>query len=112
MRNIFAYVVLLSICGGVLSLTIAVGQSMEMTHTAPSTLLHLTKTSSLTEGLRNNLRGSLGILLTQIIVVAAVARLLGLLALQVGQPYVVGEMLGGLLLGPSLLGFVSPGTMS
>ncbi|HEV7299040.1 MAG TPA: cation:proton antiporter [Tepidisphaeraceae bacterium] len=38
------------------------------------------------------------------------SRLLGMLALRIGQPQVVGEMLAGIMLGPSLLGLMSPET--
>ncbi len=51
----------------------------------------------------------LPVFLTQIIVIIGVARLTGLALRRFGQPQVVGEMLAGLLLGPSLLGLVAPG---
>ena len=47
-------------------------------------------------------------LLIQIIVIVSAARGLGWAVRRIGQPRVVGEMLAGLLLGPSLLGRVSP----
>ncbi|MFO0845037.1 MAG: cation:proton antiporter [Gemmataceae bacterium] len=47
-------------------------------------------------------------LLVQLVLVIAAARLFGCLARRVGQPAVVGEILAGLLLGPSVLGRVSP----
>lgn len=50
----------------------------------------------------------LGVFLLQIVVVAAVARLGGLVAKRLGQPAVVGEIAAGLALGPSLLGALSP----
>ena len=53
----------------------------------------------------------LGLLLAQLVVVLAAARLAGLLVRPLGQPAVVGEMLAGLALGPSLLGAVAPGAM-
>jgi Kef-type K+ transport system membrane component KefB len=46
--------------------------------------------------------------LTQIIIILGIARLLGSVLQKLGQPRVVGEMLAGLFLGPSLLGAVSP----
>lgn len=42
--------------------------------------------------------------LLDVVVILAVARLVGGLALRVGQPRVVGEIVAGVLLGPSLLG--------
>ncbi|HEX4895585.1 MAG TPA: cation:proton antiporter [Solimonas sp.] len=51
-------------------------------------------------------------LLLQIVVVVAAARLVGLLARRLGQPAVIGEILAGILLGPSLLGSVSPAALA
>src|SRR5688572_15023474 len=47
-------------------------------------------------------------LLLQIAVVLVVARGVGWLFRRIGQPQVVGEMAAGILLGPSLLGWVAP----
>lgn len=61
---------------------------------------------------RENLRTPLSILLLQIIVIIIVARLFAALFRRVGQPPVMGEMVAGIALGPSLLGFFSPSTMA
>ena len=50
----------------------------------------------------------LALLILQIVVIVAVARFTGAAVKRLGQPRVVGEILGGLLLGPSLLGRVAP----
>ena len=50
----------------------------------------------------------LGSFLAQIVVILLLARLLGLALRRVGQPAVVGEMLVGILLGPSVLGVLAP----
>jgi Kef-type K+ transport system membrane component KefB len=44
----------------------------------------------------------------QLAVILATCRLVGLVAQRIGQPQVVGEMIAGVLLGPSLLGRVAP----
>ena len=49
------------------------------------------------------------LLLVQIGVVLVAARLVGLLFRALHQPQVVGEMVAGILLGPSLLGWAAPG---
>jgi Kef-type K+ transport system membrane component KefB len=49
------------------------------------------------------------LLLLQIIVIIAVSRMAGRALAALGQPKVVGEMLAGILLGPSVLGVVAPG---
>jgi len=55
-----------------------------------------------------NVQSPLSILLLQIIVIVLAARLLGALCLKIRQPPVIGEMIAGILLGPSLLGLVAP----
>jgi Kef-type K+ transport system membrane component KefB len=47
--------------------------------------------------------------LIQVIVVVGVARAAGVILARWGQPPVIGEILAGILLGPSLLGWVAPG---
>lgn len=49
------------------------------------------------------------LLLVQIGVVVGAARIIGLLFRRIHQPQVMGEMVAGILLGPSLLGWVAPG---
>jgi K+:H+ antiporter len=45
----------------------------------------------------------------QLTVILATCRVVGVLAKRIGQPQVVGEMIAGVLLGPSLLGQLAPG---
>ncbi len=47
-------------------------------------------------------------LLLQMLVVFAAAKLLGELAERIGQPAVVGELIAGVVIGPSVLGWVHP----
>jgi Kef-type K+ transport system membrane component KefB/nucleotide-binding universal stress UspA family protein len=55
--------------------------------------------------------GAVGLLILQFIVIIGVSRLLGRGMRWLGQPLVIAEVLAGILLGPSLLGWISPGTM-
>ena len=55
-----------------------------------------------------NLTHPLALLLLQIIVIIGIARLLGRVMVRIGQPTVMGEIIAGILLGPSLLGMVFP----
>ena len=48
------------------------------------------------------------LLLVQLIAIILVARLFGWLARKVGQPMVIGEIIAGIALGPSLLGYFFP----
>ena len=53
----------------------------------------------------------LGQLLLQLLVILVAARLAGRAIQFIGQPPVIGEMVAGLALGPSLLGAISPRTL-
>jgi len=54
------------------------------------------------------IRHPLPILIIQIITIIFTARFLGLLFSRLGQPMVIGEILAGILLGPSLVGTQFP----
>ncbi len=54
----------------------------------------------------------LPLLLLQLLVVLVASRAVGALLARVGQPQVVGEMVAGIALGPSLLGLVAPGALA
>src|SRR5258705_895618 len=60
----------------------------------------------------SNLRGPLGILFTQIIVILIAARIFNRIFRMLGQPPVMGEMVAGIVLGPSVLGLIYPQAMS
>jgi len=51
-------------------------------------------------------------LLIQMVAVLFTALLCGLIARKIGQPRVIGEIVGGILLGPSFLGRIAPQTFS
>lgn len=61
---------------------------------------------------RDNLRTPLSILLLQLVVIIITARLVGRIFQKFGQPRVMGEIVAGIVLGPSLLGWLSPATMA
>lgn len=59
--------------------------------------------------LRNRLEQPLSVLLLQIIVILSIARIFGMIATSLGQQKVIGEILAGIFLGPSLMGWLWPG---
>jgi K+:H+ antiporter len=61
---------------------------------------------------RDNLRTPLSILLLQLVVIIVATRLVGKLFQKFGQPAVLGEIVAGILLGPSLFGWLAPGLMA
>jgi len=58
--------------------------------------------------LSQNLHHPLAILLAQIITIILVARFFGWVFRKIGQPSVIGEIIAGIVLGPSLLGLYFP----
>lgn len=59
-----------------------------------------------------NVRNPVSVLLLQLVVIIVAARLVGRLFRNMDQPRVLGEIVAGIILGPSLLGWLSPGTMA
>lgn len=55
-----------------------------------------------------NLKHPLAILLAQIVTIILAARLFGWISNKIGQPSVIGEMIAGIVLGPSLLAMYFP----
>ncbi|MDP4187716.1 MAG: cation:proton antiporter [Bacteroidota bacterium] len=60
------------------------------------------------KGFSENITHPLSILLLQIIAIIIIARLFGTLFQKMGQPTVIGEILAGIFLGPSVLGYYLP----
>jgi Kef-type K+ transport system membrane component KefB len=54
---------------------------------------------------------ALTILIVQFLVIIGVSRVIGRGARWLGQPLVIAEVLAGILLGPSLLGWLAPEAM-
>jgi Kef-type K+ transport system membrane component KefB/nucleotide-binding universal stress UspA family protein len=67
-----------------------------------------TNWQDIVNALVENLKHPLALLLAQIITIILVARLLGWMCKKIGQPSVIGEIIAGIMLGPSLLGLYFP----
>jgi Kef-type K+ transport system membrane component KefB len=61
---------------------------------------------------RSNATQPLALLILQVVVVLAAARTFGAVLHRFGQPPVIGEMVAGIALGPSLLGLIAPGVFA
>ena len=55
-----------------------------------------------------HIKSTIGILLLQILVILATCRIVGLLFKMIGQPMVIGEIVAGIILGPSVFGYFFP----
>ena len=60
------------------------------------------------DSIHHSLRHPLAILLAQIVTIIIAARIMGWVCIKIKQPVVIGEMLAGIILGPSLLGLHFP----
>lgn len=60
------------------------------------------------DSLAHNLKHPLALLLAQVITIIFVARLFGWICKKIGQPSVIGEIIAGIALGPSLAGLYFP----
>lgn len=67
-----------------------------------------TLSQQLTESFNKNLVHPLSILILQIISIIVVSRIFGYIFNKIGQPTVIGEIIAGIALGPSLLGLFFP----
>lgn len=110
-RHYLPYVFLLLICLGGVWIVLTLGAHLTPFETATQvvpTAVAAHGSSNIGGAFWQNLRNPLSILLTQIIVIILVANLFSRLFRRIGQPPVMGEMLAGIALGPSLLGLISP----
>lgn len=107
-KNYIIYVLMLLLFGGLIYVAIEEGD--RFSHHAADTL-NVAQGSPLTlflQFIEDNLHHSLTILLIQIIAVLLMVRLFGYLFNLIGQPGVIGEIVAGIVLGPSVLGFFFP----
>jgi len=107
-RNYLPYLLLLLFFVGGVWLILAAGSRLHPAGPPPITTAPVSSTGALWE----NFRTPLSILLTQIIVILAIAGLFRRLFRAIGQPPVMGEMIAGIVLGPSVLGLFFPQALS
>lgn len=111
-KNAVFYVAML-IVFGLLMYLITIGGEAQQIESSVSTVAHAPH--NLAEGfeifkelLVHHIQSDLGILLLQIIIILLTCRVFGWLFSRMGQPTVVGEIVAGIILGPSVLGNILP----
>lgn len=112
-RNLIFYVVVITVFGSLLWFVFNQGAKLEEVQPAPTSA----QTSQVEAGavvvffksLSENLDHPLSLLLIQIVVIVFFSKLLASLVRRIGQPMVVGEVIAGIVLGPSVLGYFLPG---
>ncbi len=118
-RNLLIYISVLLVFGLGIGLILRHGQTLvapapveakisKLLETFPATAKKVIAQQGAFSGLKSNLDEPLSRLFFQLIVIIATARIFGAAFARMGQPAVVGEMAAGIVLGPSLLGWLAP----
>jgi Kef-type K+ transport system membrane component KefB len=124
-RKYFPYVILILLFSVGIWLVLAFGSRLNTNErvariseyssaTSPATERSNSETRSTSAGRAfwENFRSPLSILLLQVVVIILISRIFRILFRKIGQPPVMGEMVAGIFLGPSVLGLISPDAMA
>ncbi|HKR13722.1 MAG TPA: cation:proton antiporter [Pyrinomonadaceae bacterium] len=110
-RHYLPYALLLIVFIGGVWVILTTGSRLHST--APAPVAHASSpVTAVVDSLKENARNPLSVLLMQIIVIIIVAGLFAGLFRRLGQPPVMGEMVAGIVLGPSVLGLFFPDVMT
>ncbi len=111
-KSIAFYLLMIVVFGSLMYLIVKQGESRQLDeaitslYDAPSNLGE--GFTVFTKLLFKHIESPIAILLLQIIVILLSCRLFGWLFKKLGQPTVIGEILAGIVLGPSILGHLAP----
>lgn len=107
-RNLIFYISVLGIFLIIIYLIIKFGQFHFGTVTSKGIIGGSTAWSNFLSHLKDDIMQPMATLIMQIIVILVTVRIFGWICKKIGQPTVVGEILAGVVLGPSLLGLYFP----
>lgn len=103
-KNSFFYIAVIGGFSALMYWIIAQGKSLEAGRVIVDKPLESGHWQDFVASMQHNLTHPLAILLAQIVTIIFVARFFGWVCRKIGQPSVVGEMIAGILLGPSFVG--------
>ena len=95
--------------------TLQLGEALTPTLLRPVQAGETTFTSAFRDfntSVTHHIHSTIGVLLLQILIILLAARAMGWLFRKLHQPAVIGEIVAGILLGPSLFGRVAPGAFT
>ncbi|WP_165043672.1 cation:proton antiporter [Dysgonomonas sp. ZJ709] len=107
-RNVFFYIIIIGGFSSLMYWIISTGKGLENGRGIVTKSLENSAFQEFMDSIIGNLHHSIGLLLLQIIIIIIVARIFGWMFKKIGQPMVIGEILAGIVLGPSLLGMYFP----
>ena len=108
-RNVFFYVLIIGSFSALMYWIDFMGSKQELASKIILPSTGKTHWMEFLHSLLQNIGHPLAILLAQIVTIILVARLFGWICKKIGQPSVIGEILAGIVLGPSLIGMYFPG---
>lgn len=107
-KNLLFYIIIVVGFGLLMYWITQKGVALEVGELVPQPKTDATPIQQLKESFGKNLFHPLSILLLQIISIIVVSRIFGYIFNKIGQPTVIGEIVAGIALGPSLLGLFFP----
>jgi Kef-type K+ transport system membrane component KefB len=107
-RNLIFYIATIAFFSCLMYLFIIEGQTLEVKENIVTKTNTGSTWENFQESFKTNLHHPLALLLAQIVTIILVARLFGWICMKIKQPTVIGEMIAGIVLGPSLLGMYFP----
>ncbi len=111
MKNLKNAIFYIFVTGGFTALMywiVAKGKSLEIGRNIITPIAKNSLLEQFLASLQHNLQHPLAILLLQIITIIIIARFFGWIFRKIGQPTVIGEIIAGIFLGPSLVGMYFP----
>ncbi|ASK32853.1 cation/H(+) antiporter [Chryseobacterium sp. T16E-39] len=107
-RNIIFYIVTIAVFSCLMYFFMIEGQTLEVKGNIVAKTNGGSSWDNFAEAFKTNIHHPLALLLAQIVTIILVARLFGWICMKIKQPTVIGEMIAGIVLGPSLLGMYFP----
>ncbi|HMK07065.1 MAG TPA: cation:proton antiporter, partial [Flavobacterium sp.] len=108
LKNSFFYVFIIGGFSALMCWILAKGKTLEAGRNIVPKQLENGHWNDFVNSMVQNLQHPLAILLAQIVTIILVARFFGWVCRKIGQPTVVGEIIAGVVLGPSLVGMYWP----
>jgi Kef-type K+ transport system membrane component KefB len=107
-KTSFFYVSVIAVFSVLIYLALKNGKTLEASREIVDKTTGKGQWQDFLDSLFHNLTHPLALLLAQIITIIFVARFFGWVCKKIGQPSVIGEMIAGIVLGPSLIGTYFP----
>src|SRR5574343_420886 len=107
-KNSFFYIFILVFFSGIIYYILKLGKGIELGKVSNEVIVRHHYLQEFIASIKHNIFHPFAILLAQIVTIILVARFFGWICRKIGQPTVIGEMLAGIALGPSLFGDYFP----